>query len=116
MVKLGNPRGIGPDLIKCPGCDKMLPENNARAQVQHMEVRHPDIINNRLRENRMPTPEAFSREMTDEELAKYENPLDFLHDMYIPGNYAPTKEQTKQLIICAARSIVRWYELYGVKV
>ena len=32
------------ELIKCPGCDTMLPKNDIDAQVAHMDEFHPDII------------------------------------------------------------------------
>lgn len=36
-------------MIKCPGCADELPENDLRAQMQHMEKNHPEIINQRLK-------------------------------------------------------------------
>lgn len=35
-------------LIKCPGCDMKLPEQEAWAQIMHMEMYHPEIITKRL--------------------------------------------------------------------
>lgn len=37
-----------PEMIKCPGCDVMLPENEPWAQKKHMEERHPEIIADRM--------------------------------------------------------------------
>jgi hypothetical protein len=35
-------------LTKCPGCDLELPEGDVRAQKEHMEEHHPEIIAERL--------------------------------------------------------------------
>jgi len=37
-------------MIKCPGCDLMLPEDDLQAQVEHMDEFHPDIVAKRLEE------------------------------------------------------------------
>jgi len=34
-------------MIKCPGCDLRLPENDHKAQKKHMEEKHPEIIKER---------------------------------------------------------------------
>lgn len=31
------------EMIKCPGCDLELPEDDVRAQVRHMQQKHPEI-------------------------------------------------------------------------
>jgi len=36
--------------IKCPGCDVRLPEDDIRAQMDHMDKNHPEIIKQRLNE------------------------------------------------------------------
>ena len=36
-------------MIKYPGCDLELPENDPEAQIKHMEEKHPNIIAERLR-------------------------------------------------------------------
>lgn len=36
------------DTIQCPGCDLKLPEDDVRAQQEHMEREHPEIIAERL--------------------------------------------------------------------
>lgn len=55
------PKEIEEKLIKCPGCDLLLPESSFQEQNQHMVSNHPDIIAERLREAHM-----------YEEAAKYE--------------------------------------------
>ena len=37
-------------MIKCPGCDLMLPEDDTKAQVAHMDEFHPDIVAKRREE------------------------------------------------------------------
>lgn len=37
-----------PEMVKCPGCNLELPENNTAAQVRHMEECHPELIEERL--------------------------------------------------------------------
>lgn len=34
--------------MTCPGCDLELPEEDLRAQVEHMEAEHPEIVAARL--------------------------------------------------------------------
>jgi len=36
-------------MIRCPGCGHVLPEDDLRAQIEHMEENHPEIIALRLR-------------------------------------------------------------------
>lgn len=36
-------------LIKCPGCNVRLPENDLQAQMRHMDEFHSDIIADRRR-------------------------------------------------------------------
>lgn len=36
-------------MIRCPGCDCVLPKDDLHAQIMHMEENHPDIIAERLR-------------------------------------------------------------------
>lgn len=35
-------------MIKCPGCEDRLPEDDLQAQREHMEQFHPEIIAKRL--------------------------------------------------------------------
>jgi len=37
-------------MVKCPGCDLELPENDKASQIAHMEKNHPEIISQRLQE------------------------------------------------------------------
>ena len=39
-----------PKMIKCPECPVELPEGSLRAQIDHMETNHPDVIVRRLKE------------------------------------------------------------------
>jgi hypothetical protein len=39
------------DWTKCPGCRRWLPANDWHAQRVHMESKHPDIIEERLKES-----------------------------------------------------------------
>lgn len=36
------------EMIQCPGCELMLPRDDLRAQMEHMETYHLDIIQARL--------------------------------------------------------------------
>lgn len=36
-------------MIKCPGCELQLPDNNVSGQIKHMEDAHPEIIAQRHR-------------------------------------------------------------------
>lgn len=36
-------------MVKCPGRDLMLPEDDTDAQVKHMDEKHPDIVTERKR-------------------------------------------------------------------
>jgi hypothetical protein len=38
----------GQELEKCPGCNLMLPQDDLRLQVAHVEQAHPEIIAERL--------------------------------------------------------------------
>lgn len=37
-------------MVKCPGCDLQLSDDDPWAQIAHMEDNHPEIIEERLRE------------------------------------------------------------------
>jgi len=37
-----------PRMVKCPECSLELPENAQRAQIEHMESEHPEVIARRL--------------------------------------------------------------------
>ncbi len=37
------------NLLKCPACDLELPEDDLRAQSQHLQAEHPDLIDQRRR-------------------------------------------------------------------
>ncbi|MDD5165558.1 MAG: hypothetical protein PHG25_03450 [Candidatus Pacebacteria bacterium] len=37
-------------MLKCPGCELLLPEDDLSAQIRHMEECHPEIIASRHRQ------------------------------------------------------------------
>jgi hypothetical protein len=55
--------------IHCPGCGVELPEEDAAAQILHMQHEHPGLIAARLREAGL-HPEAQPWEVLDERLRK----------------------------------------------
>ena len=50
-----------------------------------------------------PLPDDFIRD-------DIHNPIEIVGH-FAPFNYTPTKEETKCLIKCAVKSVIRWYEL-----
>ena len=38
-----------PKMVKCPGCDLMLPREDLRALMEHVDRNHPEIITERRR-------------------------------------------------------------------
>ncbi len=53
----------------------------------------------------------FCQISQDVDLVQYKTLEELLGAEFYPANYAPTKEQAKQLIKAAAISAIRWAEL-----
>ncbi len=41
------------EMIKCPECEHELPEDDLQGQVEHMEQNHPEVIEKRLKRERL---------------------------------------------------------------
>lgn len=52
-VTLHSDRQKQPEMVKCPGCSVEFPKDDLRAQMDHMDRNHPEIIDQRRRAARI---------------------------------------------------------------